>query len=110
MALPDWATYAAVHLGLGPEGYLPPELLARLHAPWDPLAADGYALGWHVAPGPFGTATLRHDGSDGYWSARIVLVPALGYGILMASNILGLNSELAADELEALLLARFPPA
>jgi D-alanyl-D-alanine carboxypeptidase len=110
VALPDWAVYAAVHLGPGPEGYLPPELLARLHAPWNPLAADdGYALGWHVDSGPFGT-TLRHDGSDGYWSARIVLVPALGHGILMATNILSVNSELAADELEALLLARFPPA
>jgi hypothetical protein len=95
---------------LGPEGYLPPELLARLHTPWDPLAADGYALGWHVIPGPFGATMLRHDGSDGYWSARIVLIPALGYGILTATNILGPNSELAADELEALLLARFPPA
>jgi D-alanyl-D-alanine carboxypeptidase len=110
VALPDWATYAAVHLGLGPGGYLPPELLARLHAPWDPMAGDGYALGWHVGPGPLGATTLRHDGSDGYWSARIVLMPTLGYGILIASNILGPNSELAADELEALLLARFPPA
>jgi CubicO group peptidase (beta-lactamase class C family) len=109
VALPDWALYAAVHLGLGPEGYLPPELLARLHAPWDPLAADGYALGWHVAPGPFGTV-LRHDGSIGYWSARIVLIPALGYGVLMATNIFGPNAELAADELEALLFARFPPS
>jgi D-alanyl-D-alanine carboxypeptidase len=110
VALLDWANYAAVHLGLGPEGYLPPEVLARLHAPWDPLAADGYALGWHVGPGPLGATTLRHDGSDGYWSARIVLTPALGHGILIASNILGPNSGLAADELEALLLARFPPA
>jgi CubicO group peptidase (beta-lactamase class C family) len=110
VALPDWATCAAVHLGLGPEGYLPLELLARLHTPWDPLAVDGYALGWHVAPGPSGATTLRHDGSDGYWSARIVLIPALEHAILMAANILGPNSELAADELEALLLARFPPA
>jgi D-alanyl-D-alanine carboxypeptidase len=109
VALPDWAGYAAVHLGLGPEGYLPPEVLARLHAPWDPLAAEDYALGWHVGPGPFGTV-LRHDGSDGYWSARIVLVPALGYGLLMATNIFGPNAELAADELEALLFARFPPS
>jgi D-alanyl-D-alanine carboxypeptidase len=109
VALPDWAVYAAVHLGLGFKGYLPPELLARLHAPWDPLAAEDYALGWHVGPGPFGT-TLRHDGSDGYWSARIVLIPALGYGLLMATNIFGPNAELAADELEALLFARFPPS
>jgi CubicO group peptidase (beta-lactamase class C family) len=108
LALPDWAKYAAVHLGLGPEGFLPPELLARLHTPWDPLAVDGYALGWHVAASAFGPM-LRHDGSDGYWLARIVLIPALGYGILMTTNIFSANAELAADELQALLLSRFPP-
>ncbi|HEX6011949.1 MAG TPA: serine hydrolase domain-containing protein [Geminicoccaceae bacterium] len=31
--LPDWAGYAAVHLGLGPEGYLPPEIPAPSRRP-----------------------------------------------------------------------------
>jgi len=108
MSLPDWAKYAAVHLGIGPEGYLAPELLARLHAPWSLLAGDDYAMGWHTGPSAFGTA-LHHDGSDGYWSARIVLLPTFGYAILMASNIFSPNAELAANELQALLLGRFPP-
>lgn len=108
MSLPDWALYATVHMGLRPD-YLAPELLARLHRPWAPdLVGDAYALGWHVSEGNWGTE-LRHNGSDGYWSARIRLVPTLGYGALMATNMLGFNVEPAAEELEAQLMQRFPP-
>ena len=109
LSLPDWARYALVHLGLDTTGYLPPELLARLHRPWAPDLGEAYALGWHVAQGAWG-GELRHDGSDGFWSARVRLVPALGYGVLMATNMLGFNVEPAADELEARLMALFPPA
>jgi CubicO group peptidase (beta-lactamase class C family) len=107
LSLPDWAKYARLHLGLGPAGYLPPALLARLHRPF---AGPGerYALGWHVASTSAGPV-LRHDGSDGYWSARIVLIPSLDYAVLMAANILSPGATRAADELEALLLRRFPP-
>jgi CubicO group peptidase (beta-lactamase class C family) len=108
LALPEWATYAAVHMGLRPD-YLPPELLARLHRPWAPDLGELYAQGWHVNPGNWGTE-LRHNGSDGYWSARIRLIPALGYGVLMATNMLGFNVEPAAEELEAELMRSFPPA
>ena len=109
LSLPDWARYALVHMGLGPADYLPPELLARLQRPWAPDLGESYALGWQVAPGNWGTE-LRHNGSDGYWSARIRLVPALGYGVLMATNMLGFNVEPAAEELESRLMALFPPA
>ena len=109
LSLPDWARYALVHMGLGPTDYLPPELLARLQRPWAPDLGESYALGWHVAPGNWGIE-LRHNGSDGYWSARIRLVPALGYAVLMATNMLGFNVEPAAEELEARLMQRFPPA
>jgi D-alanyl-D-alanine carboxypeptidase len=108
LSLPEWARYASLHLGLGPPDYLSPELLARLHQPWVPDLGAFYASGWHVDAGSWGTE-LRHNGSDGYWSARIFLIPAQGYGILMASNIFSPNAELAADELQALLLGRFPP-
>jgi CubicO group peptidase (beta-lactamase class C family) len=79
-----------------------------LHQPWAPDLGASYASGWHVDAGSWGTE-LRHNGSDGFWSARIVLIPARGYGILMASNIFSPNAELAADELQALLWGRFPP-
>lgn len=109
MSLPDWARYALVHLGLGPADYLAPGLLGYLQQPWIPDLGELYALGWHVDPGNWGTE-LRHDGSDGYWSARIRLIPSLGYGVLMASNMLGVNVEPAAEELEAELMRSFPPA
>jgi CubicO group peptidase (beta-lactamase class C family) len=70
LSLPDWALYARLHLGLGPADYLPGELLARLQAPSSPGLGEEYALGWHVHHGDRGTE-LRHNGSDGYWSARI---------------------------------------
>ena len=108
LALPEWARYATLHMGLVPD-YLPPELMARLHQPWAPDLGELYAPGWHVAFGTWGQE-LRHNGSDGYWSARIRLVPALGYGVLMATNMLGLNVEPAAEELEAELMRQFPPA
>ncbi len=108
LSLPEWARYALVHMNLGPPDYLPPELLARLQRPWTPELGASYALGWHVDPGNWGTE-LRHDGSDGYWSARIRLVPALSYGVLMATNMLSLNVEPAAAELEARLVQQFPP-
>jgi hypothetical protein len=95
LSLPEWARYASLHLGLGPPDYLPPELLAQLHQPWAPDLGASYAPGWHVDAGSWGTE-LRHNGSDGFWSARFVLIPARGYGILMASNIFSPNAELAA--------------
>ena len=106
--LPDWARYASLHLGLVPD-YLPPELLARLQQPWSPDLGESYAAGWHVDLGSWGTE-LRHNGSDGYWSARIRLIPALGYGVLMATNMLGFNVEPAAEELESELMRLHPPA
>ena len=109
MSLPDWARYALVHLGLGPADYLAPGLLGYLQQPWVPDLGELYALGWHVDPGNWGTE-LRHNGSDGYWSARIRLIPSLGYGVLMASNMLGVNVEPAGEELEAELMRSFPPA
>jgi hypothetical protein len=80
-----------------------------LHQPWSPDFGESYALGWHVSQGSWGSE-LRHDGSDGYWSARIRLVPALGYAVLMATNMLGFNVEPAGKELENTLMQRFPPA
>ncbi|MGD9507366.1 MAG: serine hydrolase domain-containing protein [Geminicoccaceae bacterium] len=109
LSLPDWARYADLHMGLGPTEFLPPEALARLHQPWSPDLGESYALGWHVSQGSWGTE-LRHNGSDGYWSARIRLVPALGYAVLMATNMLGFNVEPASEELESTLMQLFPPA
>ena len=108
LALPGWATYARLHLGVGSAAYLPAAMLARLQRPWGGVL-PGYALGWHVRAGTWGRE-LRHNGSDGYWAARIRLVPSRGYAILMATNILSPNTERAADELEATLLRHFPPA
>ena len=90
-----------MHLGLGPPDYLPPELLAQLQQPWAPDLGASYAPGWHVDAGSWG-AELRHNGSDGFWSARFVLIPARGYGILMASNIFSLNAELGPKRIELL--------
>jgi CubicO group peptidase (beta-lactamase class C family) len=109
LSLPDWTRYAILHMGLGPAEFLPPEFLARLHQPWLPDLGESYALGWQVSQGIWGTE-LRHNGSDGYWSARIRLVPALGYAVLMATNMFGFNVEPAGEELEDTLMQRFPPA
>ena len=38
------------------------------------------------------------------------LLPAFGYGVLMATNMLGFNVEPAAEELEARLMQLFPPS
>ena len=46
---------------------------------------------------------------EAWTSGRIRLVPALGYGVLMAANMFGPNAEPAAEELEAMLMQRFPP-
>ena len=83
--------------------------LAARHQPWAPDYGESYALGWQVRPGDWGIE-LRHDGSDRYWSARIRLIPARGYGVLMATNMLSLNVEPAAEELEAGLMRAYPPA
>jgi CubicO group peptidase (beta-lactamase class C family) len=108
LSLPEWALYAALHLGLGPADYLPPALIGYLHQPWTLNLGESYALGWYVEAGTWGPE-LRHNGRDGYWSARIRLIPSLGYGVLMATNMLGLNVEPAAEELETTLMRRFPP-
>lgn len=108
LSLPDWARYAMLHMGLGPAEFLPPETLVRLHQPWSPDLGASYALGWFISQGSWGTE-LWHNGSDGYWSARIRLVPALGYAVLMATNMLGFNVEPASEELESTLMQRFPP-
>jgi D-alanyl-D-alanine carboxypeptidase len=109
LSLADWARYIAVHMGLGPAGYLTPEWLARLQRSWSPDLGAGYALGWHVEAGTWGTE-LRHNGSDGYWAARVRVLPGLGWATLTATNMLGVNVEPAGDELEASLLRLFPPA
>ena len=46
---------------------------------------------------------------EAWTSGRIRLVPALGYGVLMAANMFGPNAEPAAEKLEAMLMQRFPP-
>jgi CubicO group peptidase (beta-lactamase class C family) len=108
LSLPDWARYARVHLGLGPQGYLSSTLLARLQRP-SSGPGERYAFGWHVTSTEAGIR-LSHNGSDGYWAARILLIPSRDYGILMATNILSTGADSAGDELQTLLLRRFPPA
>jgi CubicO group peptidase (beta-lactamase class C family) len=108
VSLPDWARFARLHLGLGPAGYLKPATLARLqraHAG----PGERYALGWHVGT-TAGRTSLAHVGSDGFWSARAILIPSLDYAILMATNILSPAADQASNELRDLLLKRFPPA
>jgi len=84
MTLQDWMKFSNVHAGVK-KGYLTTDMLTRLHKP---LKGPGtsYALGWFVEDRPFVGTTLAHDGTNGYWYSRMVVIPSQRTVMLMATN------------------------
>jgi len=82
LPLAEWARFAAVHLGAGPPGYLPPALLAEMHRP----GTNGYAAGWGIGTLPDRRPLLRHSGSNTMWFADMRLVPSSGVGVAVVAN------------------------
>jgi CubicO group peptidase (beta-lactamase class C family) len=82
LPLHDWARFAALHLGEGPEGFLPEPLLAELQD----RSASGYAAGWGTGTLADGARLLRHTGTNTMWFADIRLAPAHGFGVMVVCN------------------------
>lgn len=99
-AMDDWAAFAQVHVGDGPEGYLLPDSIDALH---EAAPTSEYALGWYVVPRDWaGGDALNHAGSNKLNYAVAWLAPAKGMGVLIATNIYfegveGLIDSLAGD-------------
>ncbi|HVK81138.1 MAG TPA: serine hydrolase domain-containing protein [Verrucomicrobiae bacterium] len=88
MSLPDWGRFCIDQMR-GEHGHgrlLSAESYRLLHAP---QGDTGFAaLGWGYLPSAFerrGPA-LFHAGSDGNWTAVVMLFPETGNGVLVASN------------------------
>lgn len=113
MSLPDWSRFCIDHLR-GHHGHgrlLRTETYRFLHAPQGGTAA---ALGWghvDVAVGRRGPA-LFHAGSDGNWTALVMLFYETGNGVLVASNAFqSMRGDHAAnDAMREIAATLSPPA
>jgi|CXWL01.1.fsa_nt_gi CubicO group peptidase (beta-lactamase class C family) len=100
MSLPDWSRFCIDHMR-GHHGHgriLSPDTYRFLHTP---VGAPYAALGWgylEVAVGRRGPA-LFHAGSDGNWTALVMLFHETGNGVLVASNAFtSMRGDRAANE------------
>lgn len=86
LTLKDLAVYANDHLQgeLGFGKLLLPETYQRLHTP----EMAGYGYGWVSKPAEewSGGGMLWHNGSNGWWHALMVLLPASNTVVLVAAN------------------------
>ncbi len=86
----DMARYFAMHLregeGVDGEQLFPAAELAETHAPHG-LVAPGlsYGLGWLLMDTELGTA-LGHDGGTAGFTARVLGLPELDWGVVVLSN------------------------
>jgi CubicO group peptidase (beta-lactamase class C family) len=86
MSMPDWGRFCIDqmrgHHGQG--RLLTADSYRVLHTPHGDFAA----LGWGYLPSVFGRQgpALFHAGSDGNWTAVVMLFPETGNGVLVASN------------------------
>lgn len=106
LSMQDWAEFAIDQMK-GEHGQgklLKPQTYRFLHT------AQGdtvYGIGWGVRSeldGLYGRF-LTHSGSNGYWWARIVLVPDLERGVLIVANASQDDgADEAADQIEKLIL------
>ncbi|HCH63000.1 MAG TPA: hypothetical protein DFR83_09360 [Deltaproteobacteria bacterium] len=107
--LADWARFGALHLAAARDSprLLSGESFSALHE----KQSDYYALGWIVAEDEdFGGASvLTHDGSNSYWYARVMLVPAHDRGYLFVTNASRSGNDAADDAIAALAVA-YPAA
>lgn len=81
--LESWGRFLAANLAghRGESELLDATLWNELH-----LLNDGYAMGWGAA-GWLNRSSLAHDGSNGTWYARAIVVPGTDRAYGMATNI-----------------------
>jgi CubicO group peptidase (beta-lactamase class C family) len=109
--LDAWARFAAAHAGDGPPGWLTDASLRKLH---EPLQVPGVGAGKDIAMG-WGVTTvgspqlLTHNGSNGYNTARIVVIPSLHAAVLVTANAGDERARDAVEELSDLLVHQLAP-
>jgi CubicO group peptidase (beta-lactamase class C family) len=89
-SLADWARFCIEHMrGEAGRGRLLKAPTYRyLHTGRGAADRPIWAMGWGAAPAAVGRKgpALTHAGSDGNWNAVVVLFPARGEGVLVATN------------------------
>lgn len=101
MSLPDWARFCIDQMqgAYGRGALLRQHTYRLLHAP---QGDTGFAaLGWGFLPNAFDRRgpALFHAGSDGNWTALVMLFPETGNGVLVAANAFdSMGGERAANE------------
>lgn len=105
LSLADWARFAIDQMA-GEKGrgrLLKAETYRYLHTAHD---GDVYGIGWGVRSAVDGLngRFLTHAGSNGYWYARIVLVPDRESGLLITANTGPERAAKPVGEVEAMLL------
>jgi CubicO group peptidase (beta-lactamase class C family) len=102
--MPDWAEFAALHLG-GTQGKAKLLKAATFLALHTPPPGNNYAGGWLVAERPWaGGHTLTHDGSNLSWYATISIAPARDFAVLVATNRGGDSAAKACHQAAAKLI------
>lgn len=92
VSLAGWARFVRLFLTDG-AGLLSPQSVEKLTTPW-PEGTGDYALGWGVMRDEAGTVMLSHAGSNTYWLAQVVIVPAEDVAVLVVTN----QADAAADK------------
>jgi CubicO group peptidase (beta-lactamase class C family) len=114
--LADWGRFAGYHaiawrvsppratspntpftsFGFVPSSFLPPELVRELQTP---PAGGEYAMGWQITRRTWaGGVVLQHVGSDGFFTAVVLVAPNRGRAFVAATNRGGANAERAVFE------------
>jgi CubicO group peptidase (beta-lactamase class C family) len=109
--LAAWARFAAAQIGEASPDWLSKASLSRLHEPLVvPGAGPGkaIALGWGVTTTGVPTM-LTHSGSNGFNTARIVVIPSLHAAVLVTANAGDGRARAAVDELIDLLVHQLAP-
>jgi CubicO group peptidase (beta-lactamase class C family) len=101
----DWAKYASLHLGHGPDGLLSDEEREFLRKPR--TETPPYGLGWIAAERTWAGGTCyTHAGSNTMWHAVVWLAPERDFAALAATNIGTKEGFAAIDAAVALLVRR----
>jgi CubicO group peptidase (beta-lactamase class C family) len=101
--LGDYARFMHLHLRAAGVNLLSESTLDFLQAPYRGV---GYGMGWIL----FNDARwagfgLGHDGSNTLWRARVLLIPSLGAGFLLVTNV-NVEPPVAFDAIQDLLITR----
>lgn len=120
LSIPDFAAWAAWNAGEGRRGpaLVRPDTLRKLHTPVISIPASdaapgtpargGYGLGWGVLTMPFAPEPfLAHAGSNTMNLAMVMLQPARGFGMVLATNVGGKGADAALRAVAADLYGRF---